>query len=216
MVIATTECADMPSFPLVCVLENFWYDSPAMVKSRPAGSVTVGVTLLMIAWTRFGQKAKSCPSLELCCICKHHSYWAKYCPYSWYHQPSPQIFAQSAAPQGENQLEPVRDEQSKLTWIYRLTSSQLLLMSPHTRDAPAEDSSPAEDAPLTEPDDSEILTSEGLLILRELFGEDDDHLDLEERLETSSLLLILWMMVVVLAPMMMTSLMVTMMSIVKL
>lgn len=35
-----------------------------------------------------GPKAKSCPSLELCCICKHHSYWAKYCPHSWYHQPS--------------------------------------------------------------------------------------------------------------------------------
>ena len=61
-----------------------------------------------------------------------------------------------------------------------------------------------------------ILTSEGLLILRELFGEDDDHLDLEESPETSSLLLILWTTVVVLAPMMMTNLMVTMMSIVKL
>ena len=106
--------------------------------------------------------------------------------------------------------------QSKPTWIYTLTSNQLFLMSPRTRDPPTKDSSPAEDAPLTEPDDSEILTSEGLLILWELFGEDDDHLDLEESPETSSLLLILWTAVVVLAPMMMTSLMVMMMSIVKL
>lgn len=82
--------------------------------------------------------------------------------------------------------------------------------------SPTKDSSPAEDTPLTEPADSEILTSEGLLILRKLFGEDDDYLELEESPETSSLLLILWTAVVVLAPMMMTSLVVTMMSIVKL
>lgn len=39
---------------------------------------------------------------------------------------------------------------------------------------PAEDSSVAVDEPTTEPDASEILDSEGLLVLRHLFSDDDD------------------------------------------
>ena len=36
-----------------------------------------------------GHKADVCPSAELCCICKHHSHRARFCPYSWHRRPSP-------------------------------------------------------------------------------------------------------------------------------
>lgn len=117
-----------------------------MVKSRRAGSANDCPHTFCFNCEELGHKAESCPSLELCCICKHHSYWAKYCPYSWYHQPSPQIFALQP-PKVRNSRSQCMTSQSKPTWIYRLTSSQLFLMSPHTRDPPTKDSSPAEDAP---------------------------------------------------------------------
>lgn len=47
---------------------------------------------------------------------------------------------------------------SKLTWIYKLPSSQVLLMFPPLPEIhPTGDTSAAGDAPITELDDSEIL-----------------------------------------------------------
>ena len=73
---------------------------------------------------------------------------------------------------------------SKLTWIYKLPSIQVLLMfpAPLPEIHPTGDTSAAGDAPITELDDSEILSlsSLGLLVLRNLFTEDDDDLNLEE------------------------------------
>lgn len=52
-------------------------------------------------------------------------------------------------------------------------------MSPPTGGlSPAEDSSATVDEPIIEPDASEILDSEGLLVLQHLFSDDDDD-DLE-------------------------------------
>ena len=82
-----------------------------------------------------GHKAESCPSLELCCICKHHSHRARYCPYSWYRQPSPLGSpTQSAHPKARisrsQLMTSLSENQNKLAW---LSSCQLLLMSPPSR-----------------------------------------------------------------------------------
>lgn len=69
----------------------------------------------------------------------------------------------------------LNQNQSKLAW---LSSCQLLDVPPTGGLHHAEDSSAAVDEPITEPDASEILDSEGLLVLRHLFS-DDDHDDLE-------------------------------------
>lgn len=135
-----------------------------------------------------GHKAESCTSQELCCICKHHSHRARYCPYSWYRQPSPPGSpTQSAPPRNEDQPEPTHDESQR-----EPEQTSLVVQLPATSDVPpaadvppptggpppTEDSSAAVDEPVTEPDASEVLDSEGLLVLRHLFSDDDDD-DLE-------------------------------------
>ena len=129
-----------------------------------------------------GHKAESCPSVELCCICKHHSHRARYCPYSWYRQPSPPGSpAQSAPPQNENQ-EPAHGESQR-----EPEQTSLVVQLPATSDVPPAtsdvppptglpptgDSSVAVDELTGEPDASEFLDSEGLLVLRHLFSDDD-------------------------------------------
>ena len=122
-----------------------------------------------------GHKAESCPSVELCCICKHHSHRARYCPYSWYRQPSP-----PGSP-AQNQPEPTHDESQR-----EPEQTSLVVQLPPTSDVPAPtdvppptglpptENSSTTDVPITEPDASDVLDSEGLLVLRHLFSDDDD------------------------------------------
>ena len=109
-----------------------------------------------------GHVAETCPNQELCCICKIPSHRARFCPYSWFRQSSP---ARSPAP-----YSPSRQEQEP--------QQELLPEIQHEQSLPPRDE-PA-NPPSTAATDSEdlILDSQGLLILRQLFGDDDEDFDL--------------------------------------
>ena len=101
-----------------------------------------------------GHVCETCPHEELCCICKEPSHRARFCPYSWYRQSSPP----SSPAQEQEQQEQIRDQEQ-------------------AREEPRQESSSAEVPPPVlsppSPDDSDILDSQGLVILRSLFGSDD-------------------------------------------
>ena len=109
-----------------------------------------------------GHVAESCPNQELCCICKEPSHRARFCPYSWFRQSSP---ARSPAPHSPSRQE--REPQQELPPEIQHEQS----LPP--RDEPT-------NPPSTAVTDSEdlILDSQGLLILRQLFGDDDEDFDL--------------------------------------
>ena len=109
-----------------------------------------------------GHVCEACPHEELCCICKEPSHRARFCPYSWYRQSSP-----ASSPAHGPTSEPVRQEQ---------------VQQEHVRDqeqapeqGPRQESSEIPPPVLSppSPDDSDILDSQGLVILRSLFGSDD-------------------------------------------
>ena len=129
-----------------------------------------------------GHKADVCPSAELCCICKHHSHRARFCPYSWHRRPSPPgTPTQSTPPQAENH-EPAHDESQPVpeqTSLLPATTD----VSPPTDVPPPTDDPPVAEDPVptsesaTDLDTSQILNSEGLFALRRLFSDDDEDLE---------------------------------------
>ena len=106
-----------------------------------------------------GHKVDECTHEELCCICKEPSHRARHCPYSWYRSspvPSPH--------RGDPSTSVSRD----------------IDLPPLQRVPPANDPPPAQDVPAEptpqesqDPND-DLLDANGLLILRSLFGSDDD------------------------------------------
>ena len=111
-----------------------------------------------------GHVAETCPNPELCCICKEPSHRARFCPYSWFRQSSP---TRSPAP-----LSPSRQEQDRV----QEPQQELPPETQREQPLPPRDESTNPPPVAADPLDS-ILDSQGLVILRQLFGDDDDDLD---------------------------------------
>lgn len=111
-----------------------------------------------------GHFCETCPQQELCCICKEPSHRARFCPYSWYRQSSP-----ASSPARDPTSEPVRQEQEQQEQVR--DQEQAPEQEPRQESSSAEVPPPVSSPP--SPDDSDILDSQGLVILRNLFGSDD-------------------------------------------
>ena len=111
-----------------------------------------------------GHVCETCPHQELCCICKEPSHRARFCPYSWFRQSSP-----ASSPARDPASEPIRQEQDQQEQVR--DQEQALEQEPRQESLSAEVPPPV--LPPPSPDDSDILDSQGLVILRNLFGSDD-------------------------------------------
>lgn len=109
-----------------------------------------------------GHFCETCPQQELCCICKEPSHRARFCPYSWYRQSSP-----ASSPARDPTSEPVRQEQEQQEQVRDQEQAPEQEPRQESSEVPPPVSSPPS------PDDSDILDSQGLVILRNLFGSDD-------------------------------------------
>ena len=102
--------------------------------------------------------AERCPNAELCCICKEPSHRVRFCHFSWYRDVSP---TSSPAPQCQDTCQDTR------------------------RDTPLV-ANPRDPLPSSVPPSDSQSPSQGLLVLGDLFGDDDDFASVCSNTEVTS------------------------------